>query len=684
MYTKKSIFYQFIFFTAFIWLSALWPMHVFAVTANDTLINEQYYLTQIDAENAWQEITGSREVVIAVIDTGVDIDHPDLKENIWVNYEEIPDDGIDNDNNGYIDDVNGWDFITKTPDPRPKIEKDFTLVASIHGTLVAGIVGAVGNNNKGTAGINWHVSIMSLRVLNHIGSGESKEVIEAIDYAIKNGADIINLSFVGIAYDQKFADKIKDAHNAGLAIVAAAGNEGGELVISDLDFTPHFPVCYDGTDGVNRVIGVAGVDIDDMKAAYSNYGVQCIDISAPGTHIFTTQYFQPAIEGLRKYYNGKWSGTSLSAPMVSGALGLMKAKRPDMSMSELSEVLIANADDINFKNLFYLGELGSGRLNIAEAINALDPIAPDNNGQKELNDALIYTLQQSGNVSRISGRIKSGEEVTSFDLPANLQNPSWAITDIDNDGALEAVVGNGEDQLPVVSIYNVLTGELERSFEAFPSQFTGGVSLAIGDLDNNGAKEIITAPQSRGGPQIRIFDNIGNLKGQFFADDKTLVSGYNVSVADSNGDGKEEIVFSQNRSNSTVKIFDFRGVLVNSFVAIHPAYGEGINLAAGDINGDNRAEIIVSSRTDNEPLVKIFDINGAEQKEFFAYSRYFRGGVNLGLGDINQDGRFDIITGAGSGGGPHVRIFNYEAELLGQFFAGSENFQGGVTVAGTQ
>jgi subtilisin family serine protease len=172
------------------------PGLLLAKTANDPLNGFQYYLDPIQAEAAWDYTTGSRSVVVAVIDTGVDIDHPDIYENIWRNIDEVPGDGIDNDHNGYIDDYQGWDFVNDEADPNPKFDSEYSELGLDHGTMVAGIIGARGNNNYGLTGINWEVSIMPLLALNGNGSGENGVVAAAIDYAIANGADIINLSLV--------------------------------------------------------------------------------------------------------------------------------------------------------------------------------------------------------------------------------------------------------------------------------------------------------------------------------------------------------------------------------------------------------------------------------------------------------------------------------------------------------
>jgi subtilisin family serine protease len=342
-----------------------------ARTTNDFFITSQKHLSQIDAQGAWDFETGSRDVVIAIIDTGVDINHEDLKDNIWVNVNEIPFDGIDNDDNGYIDDRNGWDFVDGVSDPNPKVKTGYDLGALLHGTIVAGVAGAVGNNEIGVSGVAWEVSLMSLRALDHTGTGDSVHVTAAIEYAVANGADIINLSVVGTDNDTRLQDALQRAYEQNVAVVAAAGNEGDDHQVSDLTQIPHYPVCHDGQFGENYVIGVAGVDELDKKARYSNFGTQCIDISAPGSFITTTQFFQPAITGLQKMYTDGWSGTSLATPIISGSLALLKSARPDISIHSLAEVLTSTAENIDDKNPQYRGELGAGRVSLRAALAAV-------------------------------------------------------------------------------------------------------------------------------------------------------------------------------------------------------------------------------------------------------------------------------------------------------------------------
>ncbi len=211
----------------------------------------------IDAPEAWDVQTGSSDVVIAVIDTGVDYNHPDLVSNIWTNLGEIPGNGIDDDGNGYVDDVHGYDFANNNGDPTDD---------HYHGTHCAGTIGAGGNNGIGIAGVNWNVSIMPGKFLTASGSGTEAGAIASIQYAILMGADVMSNSWGGGGYSQALYDAISAANEAGSLFVAAAGNTG-----SDNDVYPHYPSSYD----IPNVIAVAATDYNDNKAGFAafEYGI---------------------------------------------------------------------------------------------------------------------------------------------------------------------------------------------------------------------------------------------------------------------------------------------------------------------------------------------------------------------------------------------------------------------------
>lgn len=225
----------------------------------------------IDAPEAWAIITGSSNVVIAVIDSGIDFNHPDLAPNIWQNPGETPDNTIDDDGNGYDDDVQGWDFVDNDNNP-------MDLDSDGHGTHVAGTIAGKGNNTKGITGVCWTATIMPLRFLDASGSGTVADEVEAIDYAVNNGAKIINASFGDYNYSQTEYDAISRANAAGVLLVAAVGNDE----MND-DIFPNYPSSYD----LDNIISVAATDQNDSLAWFSNYGPTSVDVAAPGTDTYS-------------------------------------------------------------------------------------------------------------------------------------------------------------------------------------------------------------------------------------------------------------------------------------------------------------------------------------------------------------------------------------------------------------
>lgn len=325
---------------------------------------------QIHAPEAWNYATGSPSVVVALIDTGVDINNVDLVGNIWTNKKEIAGNNKDDDNNGYKDDVNGWNFVEKNNDVGiSKIQEVDDSQAVDHGTVLAGIIGAIGGNNYSGTGLNWRVKIMPLRAVDSSGSGSLAEVAQAVDYAVKNGASIISLSLVGESNDLALSSALRNAYKRGVLIVAAAGNsrfineEEG-----DLAKIRRYPVCEDASSTENWILGVTSVDSNDRVSSFANVG-SCVDIAAPGENIYSTQRYAPEY-GFMKDFDGGWFGTSFSVPFVVGAAALVKSVRPDWQAKQILHNLLSTADDLDYKNPSYAGRLGYGRLNVYRAVKA--------------------------------------------------------------------------------------------------------------------------------------------------------------------------------------------------------------------------------------------------------------------------------------------------------------------------
>jgi serine protease len=300
----------------------------------------------IDAREAWNTITDASDVVVAVIDTGADYTHPDLAANMWTNPDELPGNGLDDDANGYIDDVHGYDFHDADGDPQDDVG---------HGTHVAGTIAARGNNGIGVTGVAWRARLMAVRFLSWDG-GFMSDAIESLNYAVANGAAISNNSWGGLGFSQGLLDAITAARDAGHLYVAAAGNGGSDRIGDDTDSIPFYPAGLPA----DNVIAVAALDRRDRLANFSNYGDESVDLGAPGVGVFST------IPG---GYEAD-DGTSMATPHVSGALALLKSQHPDWTADKLKARLL---DTVTPIPALAGKTVTGGRLNLATLVDGGGP-----------------------------------------------------------------------------------------------------------------------------------------------------------------------------------------------------------------------------------------------------------------------------------------------------------------------
>ncbi|CAD5979954.1 Thermitase [Planktothrix rubescens NIVA-CYA 18] len=300
----------------------------------------------IDAPEAWDIQKGDPNLVIGVIDTGVDYDHPDLSANIWTNPGEIAGDGIDNDSNGYIDDVRGWDFASNDNNP---------MDVHGHGTHVAGTIAGKGNNGVGVTGVAWNAKIMPLKYLNDSGVGPTSNAILAINYATAKGVKLTNNSWGGGGYSQALYDAINTAGQQGALFIASAGNES-----NNNDANPAYPASYD----LANIISVASTTRTDGLSSFSNYGATTVDLGAPGSSIYST---------LPNSSYGTLSGTSMASPQVTGAAALLWSQNPTWTAQQVKNKLMQTTDPISALS----GKtVTGGRLNINNALASSDTTPP--------------------------------------------------------------------------------------------------------------------------------------------------------------------------------------------------------------------------------------------------------------------------------------------------------------------
>jgi subtilisin family serine protease len=319
-------------------------------TANDPLMSQLWGMTKIDAADAWNlttGATGANKVVVAVIDTGVDYTDTDLAANIWTNTAEIAGNGVDDDHDGFVDDIRGYNFVSNTNN---------VMDDNSHGTHVSGTIAAVGNNSLGVAGVNWSASIMPLKFLDSTGSGYLSDAVRAINYVTmmrtQEGVNVrvINASWGGGGYSSAMQNAIQAANDAGILFVAAAGNSA-----TNNDASPQYPASYTPPN----VISVAASDQNDRLASFSCYGATTVDLAAPGVNIYST------LPGNRY---GAYSGTSMATPFVSGVAALAWAYNPNATVADVRNALLQGVDKVSSLS----GKVASGgRLNAYNTLKLL-------------------------------------------------------------------------------------------------------------------------------------------------------------------------------------------------------------------------------------------------------------------------------------------------------------------------
>lgn len=373
----------------------------------------------ISALQAWDVTKGSSDVVVGVIDTGIDYQHQDLAANIWTNPGEVPGNDLDDDGNGFVDDIHGWNAESLNGDPFDDND---------HGTHVAGTIGAVGNNGEGITGINWNVQLMALKFLDAGGSGYVSDAIDCINYAIEmkqRGVNlrVLNASWGGPGFSRSLRDAIESAGDAGILFVAAAGNngDGSEDLGTDNDLAPIYPASYE----LSNVISVAAIDRRGRLAAFSNYGASSVDVAAPGVSIASTIPY----DGYALF-----SGTSMATPHVSGVAALLASVQSDLSPNDLKNTILQGA--VPLASLEHK-TLTGGLLNAFNSLQLLnDPEPPP--GDFSLSFSSVKSSLRAGESGDFGLLIRSVNGFSgSVTLSAKLEpepgstSPTWSSNPID-------------------------------------------------------------------------------------------------------------------------------------------------------------------------------------------------------------------------------------------------------------
>jgi YD repeat-containing protein len=381
---------------------------------NDPRYPEQWGVKNTVSSEVWAATAGSKQTVIAVIDSGIDFTHPDLSKNEWDNSLEQAN-NLDNDDNGFNSDLHGWDFVVNSAG---------IIDEQGHGTAIAGIIAAEGNNATGISGVMWRASLMSLRVLDNTGTGDIAHAVEAIDYAVENGAQVINCAW-GLDEDSLALHRaINRAAQHGVVVVTPAGNDN-----RDIETTPRYPASFD----LPNLISVASTDNTDQLASFSNWGMTHISIAAPGKDILTTQM------------GGDYqsiSGTSASTAFVAGVAGLVKTLRPWLNAERTREMILRGARQVPALSDKVAAK---GIVSAAGSLETLNTLPPneglgetsDNNGGEHGNNGNGRNNQRgnrpgaSNKGNNNSNRHRDGHEFTVAPLPRTQGAPSTGLPNLD-------------------------------------------------------------------------------------------------------------------------------------------------------------------------------------------------------------------------------------------------------------
>jgi hypothetical protein len=628
-----------------------------AITPNDKF-TKQWGYSDVNVYDAWNYETGSKDVVVAVIDNGFDTFHPDLKSNAWKNEGEIPYNKIDDDKNGYIDDVWGWNFLNNNNNPRPIVDNlsdnERENETFNHGTIVAGIIGAVGNNKQVGVGINWNVSMMNLKVLGNNGNGGIPPLAEAIYYAVDNGADIINISLVGTE-GEELNKVIKYAYDNEVAIIAAAGNNNYYLNESKM-----YPVCSDAEEDEEWILGVNAIDKKHHMASFSNIGSDCIDITAPGVSVSSTVRFSPT-NGLKEKYSGGWDGTSFAAPFVSGTAALLKSIHPEWGPKQIYDAILSTVqhtpgqNEENYANYF-----GAGLLQIDKAVEFALGSAPSSHAIENL------SLLDIGNGNLLDLNIKENEE--NYNL----------VSDISDFGNIKAYKNLGEtnyvsvtkatQKQSLVTFYN----NDWSVYKKWHVDLSGELDIVIGNVDIKAGLEIILAPKYEDDRVFAVYDLDGNMLGEHSF--SGMHHGVSLGLVDSSGGAQDIIAVARFGDNENISLFKFGLDYKNKIEKeIYIPYLHNVgSVSAGDIDGDGVQEYVVGAGKGDVPFVIYYEQDGKKIRNFFAYSFEHTKGLDIVVGDYNKDGKDDVVTYALETKKP-VKIWNEEARKIGSwdFLVGS-------------
>ncbi|MBD3169059.1 MAG: S8 family serine peptidase [candidate division Zixibacteria bacterium] len=656
----------------------LWDIPVPFYTPNDPRLNQQWFLGQINAYDAWDIIRGQQSEfgIIGISDTGVYYEHPDLEPNMWINGpEDINGNGTyepydessggdwnyeDDDDNGYEDDVVGFDFGWGDPDPKED--------SPTHGTHVAGCASEATDNDEGGAGIGFSGKIIAAKGARN---GQLTAVYAAIIYSAENGAHVCNCSWGSNYYSNTNQQIIRNSFLDGCLVIAAAGNDGVS--------TRHYPAAYDSC------LSVAATTRNDVRASFTNYG-DWVDISAPGVDIYST-WATGSYQSLQ--------GTSMASPVVSGVASLVISQNHLRTPQQIWDILKSSADSLSLYNANpnYIGQLGTGRVDAYAALAAgtmpniqyveMDISILNDDGDGILNPGenieMVITLQNIwADATNVQGTLTGPSYMTVTDGEATFGNiPSGGEADnsadpFDVEIALDAPVEIADMNLHITAEgdYEVdLTIPLEIALNQlnFPMSVDGNIEGSFGfdDFDGNGVEEIVFGTSD---DEVHIIDSDGTeLPGWPVVVDGDVVGG--VAIGQVDYAGTRDVVVATKTGN--IYAINSLGSVFQGFpVNAGQSYYSTPTLA--DINGDNTHEIICTAFGDGKLYVLKSDGSDLDGFPVETGNRFYG---SAAVGDIDNDGSPEIIAGVLDG---NLQAWNHDGTVVSGF---PVNLQDAIWVA---
>lgn len=638
--------------------------------------DDLYGLKKMSMTAAW-DISQGNQVVVAVIDSGLDFTHPDIQGNFWSNAGEIPDNGIDDDNNGFVDDVYGYDFIgsymNQPGSPGDNPDND-PSDGQGHGTHVSGTIAATGNNNIGIIGVAPQAKVMAVKGLDDTGNGSSTALANALIYAADNGAHVINNSWGGYGDSSLINTALEYAYAQGSVLIAAAGNENNPAAWPHPSKHPH-------------VISVAALDHNDVDASFSNWGAK-IDVGAPGTAILSLLADgAPISQGgnvVGQHYL-ELDGTSMAAPHVSGLAALLLAQNPSLVQEQVRHIITQTADDV--MNLGWDADSGSGRVNAQAALNYAGT-APDFFVQITSPTpwaAYGHSLEVRGTIVGSDfdyyeldyGRYTPDQEITFVNITSDITAGTdqflsqWDTSSLPSDlYILRLRAFNSDDRFNETRIMVRIDNQLKAGWAATVSEnghlfnFEIDRAVAFEDLDNNGTKEVI----SFGDFTVNVWDANGQPRAGFPVTLSTpILAG--PTVVDLNNDGFKEIVFSVLADEGEAgPIWAFRhdGTVVPGFPNGRPAENQAQTelfrqapVIAADLEGDGQMELIYNIKFQHQDpnnwrkgqhWLGVLNADGSFKSGYpkLVDEHHVYETLHMSVVDIDNDNVKEIIVGANS------------------------------------